>query len=272
MVADTVCQPGGAPVIHTRIADFVAHLAAKDLTEDELCEYLVTNTLSFLGVTGAWICEITNRDTVRARASFGVDQSQFSQWQEFPLDWRLPVSDALREQRFLWINTLPHWPEEYTTLHQVNLSPEIKSMIVIPVLRVGNSNGCIGFFSNQALNPDVELELMLRTVTNLVSLQITRQKNRKTVDSASVNSLTDRQLHILSLISQKLTNGEIAEQMGYSESTIRQETMRIFDKLQVQGRHEARTYFEANKIKLGFTSKSNTPLEVVKDFQEATGS
>lgn len=261
-------------MIHARIADFVAQLAANDLTEDELCEYLVTNTLSFLGVTGAWICEITNRQTVRARASFGVDQSQFSLWQEFPLDWKLPINDALREQRFLWINTLPHWPEEYTTLHQVELSPELKTMIVIPVLRVGNSNGCIGFFSNQVLNPDMELELMLRTVTNLVSLQITRQKNRtrKKVDSASVHSLTDRQLHILSLISQKLTNVEIAEQMGYSESTIRQETMRIFDKLQVKGRNEARTYFEANKIKLGFTSKSNTPLEVVRDIQEATGS
>jgi DNA-binding CsgD family transcriptional regulator len=92
------------------------------------------------------------------------------------------------------------------------------------------------------------------------------------VASLNVHALTDRQLHILSLIYQKLTNGEIAEQMGYSESTIRQETMRIFDKLQVQGRHEARTYFEANKIKLGFTSKSNAPLEVVRDIQEATGS
>lgn len=261
-------------MIHTRIAELISELATKDLSEDELCEFLVTNTLTFMGVKSAWIAEITSRKTVRSRASFGVDQSKFPDWQEFPLDLKLPVTDALREQRFLWINTLPSWPTEYPSLHGVQLGADSKTMIIIPVLRVGNSNGCIGFISNQVLNPDMEIELMLRTITSLVSLHVTQRKSRirKPVESANVTSLTDRQLHILSLIAQKLTNVEIADQMGYSESTIRQETMRIFSKLNVEGRNEARAYFEANKRKFGLVANEKIFVNLTSDVPQTRGS
>ena len=56
-------------MINERIADFVARLANVDLTEDEICEYLTTTTCTFLNVEHAWISEVTNRKTVRARAS-----------------------------------------------------------------------------------------------------------------------------------------------------------------------------------------------------------
>jgi DNA-binding NarL/FixJ family response regulator len=39
--------------------------------------------------------------------------------------------------------------------------------------------------------------------------------------------LTARQLEILDLISKNFTNSEIAKSLGYSESTIRHETMKI---------------------------------------------
>jgi DNA-binding CsgD family transcriptional regulator len=51
--------------------------------------------------------------------------------------------------------------------------------------------------------------------------------------------LTPRQKTILVLLAQELTNTQIAFQIGYSESTVRQETMTIFRKLGVSGRAEA---------------------------------
>jgi DNA-binding NarL/FixJ family response regulator len=53
------------------------------------------------------------------------------------------------------------------------------------------------------------------------------------------SELTERQLVILQLISEDRTNTSISELLGYSESTIRQETIKIFAKLQCSGRHEA---------------------------------
>ena len=51
-----------------------------------------------------------------------------------------------------------------------------------------------------------------------------------------------QQNKILDLIREKLTNREIGEELGYSESTIRQETMRIYNILSVDNRREAAAF------------------------------
>ncbi len=41
------------------------------------------------------------------------------------------------------------------------------------------------------------------------------------------------------MMSQQMTNMQIARELGYSESTVRHETMRIYEILQTNGRREA---------------------------------
>ena len=242
-------------MINSRIATLVSHLANEDLTEDLICEFLATNTLTFLNVNHVWISEVTNRKTVRARASFGVDQKLFSKWQEFPLEWKLPVTDALTEKRLVWIDSLPQWPDEYPLLHGVSYSTDVKTQIVVPILRFNAPVACIGIVSDKQITPDDELGIFFQTIANLISLHLFRQaRDRKKLESPNVTSLTDRQVQILAHIAEKRTNIEIADIMGYSESTIRQETIRIFEKLQVNGRNEARKYFLENKECLGMTN------------------
>ena len=53
------------------------------------------------------------------------------------------------------------------------------------------------------------------------------------------SELTDRQLVILRLIGEDRTNLSISQFLGYSESTIRQEIMRIFARLGCKTRSEA---------------------------------
>ena len=60
-------------------------------------------------------------------------------------------------------------------------------------------------------------------------------------------ALTQRQQLILKLISENRTNASIADMLGYSESLIRQETIRIYDFLDCSGRHEAtQIYLRSN--------------------------
>jgi DNA-binding CsgD family transcriptional regulator len=82
----------------------------------------------------------------------------------------------------------------------------------------------------------------------------------------SVTSLTDRQVQILSHIANRKPNVEIGEMMGYSESTIRQETMRIFEKLRVDGRNAPRNYFLENKERFGISRYS--PNEISSSREE----
>jgi DNA-binding NarL/FixJ family response regulator len=75
-------------------------------------------------------------------------------------------------------------------------------------------------------------------------------------------ALTERQIVILKLISEGRTNLDIADALGYSESLIRQETIRIYAHLGCNGRHEAakiyrsqyeeeiQEQFEANKVRI----------------------
>ncbi len=51
--------------------------------------------------------------------------------------------------------------------------------------------------------------------------------------------LTDRQTEILQLMAKGLTNSQIAKRVGFSESTVRQETMVIYRYFGVGGRREA---------------------------------
>lgn len=56
---------------------------------------------------------------------------------------------------------------------------------------------------------------------------------------ASVDSLTKRQMNILKGMVEGKTNHDLATQLGYSVSTIRHETMRIYQALAVSDRREA---------------------------------
>jgi DNA-binding CsgD family transcriptional regulator len=51
--------------------------------------------------------------------------------------------------------------------------------------------------------------------------------------------LTTRQIQIIQLIGAGLTNGQIGKELALSESTIRQETIKIYKSLGVSGREEA---------------------------------
>ena len=53
------------------------------------------------------------------------------------------------------------------------------------------------------------------------------------------DQLTTRQIQIIQLIGSGLTNGQIGKELSLSESTVRQETIKIYKSLGVSGREEA---------------------------------
>jgi DNA-binding NarL/FixJ family response regulator len=57
--------------------------------------------------------------------------------------------------------------------------------------------------------------------------------------TASPESLTERQLTVLRLMAEGKTNAQIAQELILSESTIRQETVKIYRALGVHARSEA---------------------------------
>jgi DNA-binding CsgD family transcriptional regulator len=78
--------------------------------------------------------------------------------------------------------------------------------------------------------------------------QINSSGSQNSNDSVEIQELTTRQVKIIDLIAQGLTNAEIAKQVLLSESTVRQETIRIFRILKCHSRSEAVVIARANGI------------------------
>lgn len=127
-------------------------------------------------------------------------------------------------------------------------------------------NVLIGFLSVRFLEPVEDLPTMFMDVESLsiplstyLALRFLEPPNHngsnghsglRTLNTLEFTNptLTERQRAILSGIALEKTNNEIARDLGYSVSTIRHETMRIFETLGVSDRQEAASH--AAKLKL----------------------
>jgi len=92
---------------------------------------------------------------------------------------------------------------------------------------------------------------IIKNVPQVASSNTHRRSNgatlRLTPESDSETVLSERQELILKLISEGRTNGDIADVLGYSESLIRQETIRIYAILRCSGRAEATAIYKARE-------------------------
>jgi DNA-binding CsgD family transcriptional regulator len=132
-----------------------------------------------------------------------------------------------------------------------NLSKEMYTATTLPLiaslLSVYMTDAFRGSFSSiiQQVSSDGSVETQLGVIGWVAdSPQGTpggsqQQTNAKVDSNALGEPLTDRQLQILHLMADGKTNPLIAYMLGYSESTVRHESMRIFKKLGAASRSEA---------------------------------
>jgi DNA-binding NarL/FixJ family response regulator len=59
------------------------------------------------------------------------------------------------------------------------------------------------------------------------------------INNSNLSQLTPRQKKILEMLIEKKTNKEIADELIYSVSTIKQETIAIYEKLGLRGREDS---------------------------------
>ena len=124
------------------------------------------------------------------------------------------------------------------------LNPELKTFINIPMQVEGHPIACIGLSSRADVKRTAELSSFLTAISGMTGLYAQNLPEFKGARQSGTSRrvLSRRQNNILNLIREKLTNREIGEELGYSESTIRQETMRIYEILSVDNRRHAAAF------------------------------
>lgn len=238
------------------VTEFITFLNTNGLTLEEILRHMVLVVLSPLNAEAILIRQLNNQNQAVLVETWGMS---LEIRQGYPVDYsmheRYPSTDTLRFRSTTWINTLPDWGDDYPLLKELPYNTGAKSYICFPIERAGTPVAALGVFSRDQIQPNAEIEAFLKAVGNVFSMYMFRQdskaqelpnirgKHTSSDVGSTANELTERQHVILSLISENRTNFAISELLGYSESTIRQETMKIFAKLNCTGRKEAAAIF-----------------------------
>lgn len=236
----------------TRISDFAGFLGMRELSIEEVLGHLVRKTFMDLGVTSLFVSSLNSSNQLRVMGHHGVDKRILETYPEgISIFDDFPISRCLRQGQPMVINTLPDWGADFPQLTHNHFPRNEKSFLCTPIEKCGTPVAVLGIYSLEKIEIDDKLSAFLKAVSNLLSLYLFRHsdvvqgssRNGSNIvnefDADDGQELTDRQLTILRMISERLTNLNISNILGYSESTIKQESIKIYSKLGCNGREEA---------------------------------
>jgi len=240
-------------------------------TIDQICQHLVLNLLNAHRARAAVVSLFGADGSLHAVGGFGMTPQALEPFKTLSLWDSSPMSDAVRTGEPVILDTAEVVEEKYPWLG--NAENPYEPMAVWPLSLPSQRVGAIQLILTQppnveALKADMTgvaavLALYLSLLTSVAAgtdraASILERDDRAAgypvatlslveglsdeplpAKKPAPGSLTERQLRILSLMAKGLTNSQISKRVGFSESTVRQETMAIYRYFGVGGRREA---------------------------------
>lgn len=241
---------------YRQLAEVSTYIHTSSHRLNEILQMLCIKALSPLSADALVYAELDNNGYTVPQSSFGIELKDTSGLiSSFHLSERTPFTDSIRDNKIVVVNSLPIWPKQYSALKKLDLPTEFKSIITSPVEVEGLPIGSLSIFSHVKIELEDELSEFIDAISIILSGALKLQESILSHSSSSNHSenssrasilngdsdktLTERQLLIMKLIAEGRTNAAIADVLGYSESLIRQETIKIYAKLNCSGRSEA---------------------------------
>jgi DNA-binding CsgD family transcriptional regulator len=201
----------------------------KSENASEFCRSLVHSDFSGSATQGCQLYLLDNKSRLSAVAGYGLTPEALEQTNEELSAWdNNPVSTCVREKHHIFESA----------------KASGKSLVCVPLLRDQLPVGvlCLVLDSNTKTLPFAEslIPILSKLGAFILATMATQKGRSGNFDpNATGEDLTSRQIQILELMAEGLVNVEIAGQLMLSESTIRQETVRIYRALGVPNRAEA---------------------------------
>ena len=212
---------------------FVGWLANRP-TPDEICRALVTDYLKHRGACCARLGRLNKDDSYHYLGQYGFETNETG---------KLVPGQIWRQNKDLEINQIAagHQPGPWTSKDD---------QVLVELRARGTIYGWMNIMFSNPLNDDekksalaelIEFSFPISLYLSLTHPQEFSSERELGTEKgiASVYSLTKRQMNILKGMVEGKTNHDLATQLGYSVSTIRHETMRIYQALAVSDRREA---------------------------------
>jgi len=212
---------------------FVSWLANKP-TPDEICRALITDYLIRYGACCARLGRLNKDDSYHYLGQYGFDTNETG---------KLVPGQIWRTNKDIEVNQIAagHQPGPWTSTNK---------QVLIELRAKGSTYGWMNILfsaeKDAQQKKEIVKELNIYALAISLYLSLTHSQefsSEKDLGAEkglpSVDSLTKRQLNILKGMVDGKTNHDLAQQLGYSVSTIRHETMRIYQALAVSDRREA---------------------------------
>jgi DNA-binding CsgD family transcriptional regulator len=226
----------------------LSYLASKP-TLDDVAQFLVLDVFQEYKPRAALISVFDSTGDVSAAGSFGLPADIVRALRHMSLWDKSPAVDVIRDGKPLAFATRESLVYQYPWLekHEGLLNPTIVWPLTLGTQRLGSLHVQFAEPVEQAeaapvfiaTAPILGLYLNLRS-TPPTSTEPERINSMARSGNGQVETeLSARQLRILHLLAEGLTNPQIAARIGFSDSTVRQETMAIYRFLGANGRREA---------------------------------
>lgn len=206
----------------------LAHLYVAAKSGSELCRTLVHSPMTLDSTIGTDLVMINQNASISLISSYGY--SMFSKHGPMSLWDQNPVSQSLREST------------ETQGEFQCPDTGDALYIYVYPYLNPTIPNGASVMIKRKrealVLDPADQRTLSLLGSVWLDALGVSGMQSAGRADP-SPQSLTDRQMQVLKMMANGQTNSDIAKDMLLSESSIRQETVKIYKALGVGSRQQA---------------------------------
>jgi DNA-binding CsgD family transcriptional regulator len=225
-------------LLHKKLSDFLDFLHYCSPSIDDQLSFVAENTFSSLVPKHLSVYERFEETKIRELGKWGLRKIVHLHPHASSLTEHL-------ENAFLNITTLMEiGAGDHFETNDASTSTDRNHLLSIPA----NTKKCLLVLVEKT--PTTDDIFIVKSVASLISLKykIENQKIPENSDAKSINverksstsriGLTERQIFIVAGIKKGFTNRQIADDLGFSESLIRQETLRIYKHFSVTGRTE----------------------------------
>lgn len=187
-----------------------------------------------------YIGELIDNGFVCPLGGYGWSSDEYASFFDLPIQVKIPLSAAIRENTVFIAQNETEYEKEYHLEAGSSYEGTWVSGVAIPASPVGG----MALYSTQKLELTEAMKVFYIAIGSLLGLYSSHLPKPIVLAAVDIKEkidlpqlpLSDRQLVIADLLERGFNNAQIALEIGYSESLIRQETVAIYRKLEVTGR------------------------------------
>lgn len=220
------------------LSAFTSFLCESKRTLEEIARYLALHVFQELHTCALLLGKLGNDRSLDLKSSFGIDGAQADLLRKISLDKNLPITEVIKNGSSLFANSRSDVIAKYPEMEELFATDNHwGGCIAIPA----HNQGSLMLLVKGLPDLNHEFEHFLKALGNLLSIELENSPNlnrSRLRDAAEEHPLSTRQELIRQFLAKGFTNAHIAQEIGYSESLVRQETIAIYSALQISGRKD----------------------------------